>query len=135
MALKASRRGCTHVWVGAQRARVGQRAYASGLCDQSKGFLRTQSRLGDITGDEKVFKSVLDITGIAAGNEGVRQVGTGQRAAGALQHALLVQRGLPVLHQEGVDALQHLHATLDAVLLRQSQPRLQGGMRRVKKVA
>src|SRR5215467_5299201 len=100
-----------HLWVCAQRAWVGERAYAPGLRHQSKGFLSAQSRLGDITG-------------VAAGNEGLRQVRTGQRAAGTLQHALCVQRGLPILYQERVDALQHLHATLDAVLLRQSQLRL-----------
>jgi hypothetical protein len=50
----------------------------------------------------------------------VRQVGTGQGAAGALQYTLLVQRSLPVLLQEGIDALQHLYTTLHAVLLRQS---------------
>src|SRR5215510_6807342 len=50
-----------HVWIGAQRAWVSERAYSSSLCDQSQGFLNPQSRLGDITGDEKVFKSALDI--------------------------------------------------------------------------
>ena len=121
--------------VGAQRARMGQRAYPSGLGDQSKSLLRSQRCLGDIAGNEKVFKRVLDTTGVATSHEGVRQVGTGQRAAGALQDALLVQRSLPVLLQEGIDALQHLDTTLQAVLLRLRKPCLQGGMRRIEKVA
>jgi len=61
--------------VSAQRARVGQRAHPPSLGDQSKSLLRTHRCLGDITGDEKVFKGVLDTTGVAAGHEGVRQVG------------------------------------------------------------
>ncbi len=33
-----------HVWIGAQRAWVGERAYSSSLRHQSKGFLSPQSR-------------------------------------------------------------------------------------------
>src|SRR5262245_48313007 len=68
-----------HVWIGAQRAWMGERAYSSSLCDQSQGFLNPQGRPGDIAGDEKVFKSALDIIGIAASNESVGQVRTSQR--------------------------------------------------------
>ena len=46
-----------HVWVCAQRAWVGERAYSSSLCHQSKGFLSTQSPLGTLQGMRKFSKA------------------------------------------------------------------------------
>ena len=82
-----------------------------------------------------MFKSVLNTRGIAPRHQGVCQVGTRQSPTGTVQHALTIERSLPVLHQERIDALEHLDATLHAVLLDKSQSGLQGSMRRIEKIA
>src|SRR5215831_13684112 len=109
------------LWVCTDGARVGERTHAPSVSDQSEGFLRTQGGFGHIAGNEELFKSVLDIRSVASRHQGVRQVGTRQSPTGTVQHALTVERVPSVLHQKRIDALEHLDATLYAVLLGKSQ--------------
>ena len=100
-----------------------------------QSLIRTQGGFGYIAGNEEMFKSVLDTRGITPCHQGVRQMGTRQSPTGTVQHALTVQRGLPLLHQERIDALEHLDTALHAVLLDKSQSGLQGSMLRIEKIA
>ena len=84
-----------------------------------ESFFRAQGGFGHITGNEVLFKSVLDTRSVASRHQGVRQVGTCQSPTRTVQHTLTVQRGLPVLYQKRIDALAHRDATLHAVLLHQ----------------